>query len=204
MSRQDDVRELIQALKREIGAKYRRLGELLKEVRDKEYWKAWGFDSFEAYCEQEIGYRDRKVRYLVATVEGFERAGVTEEEAASIDQSKAAVIAEVLTPANKDEWVEKARSMKTDELRREVARAQGRPVSDEAAVAFTVMLFPSQKAVLVRAEQLSFKAVPTDFRGVAWEMIAASFISEYGHLDMAPVEQPPAEGDPEHGQDPDL
>lgn len=199
-----ELRQEILALAREIGAKYLRLARLLKQVRDRELWKEWGFSSFEEYCEQEVGFRDRKIRYLIATVEGFERAGVTEEEAAELEPSKAAIIADardghgapLLTPATKETWIQKAKTLTTDELRREVALAAGRPVSDEAPKPWTVMLYPDQAATRDQAIGLAKKVAATDVTAVALMAIFQEFIGTYAHVGMEPVQEPaPEEAD---------
>lgn len=190
MTRPDEVREQIQAVSRQLGAQYRRLGELLKEVRDKEYWKEWGYASFDEYALIELGYRERKVRYLIATVEGFERAGVTEEEAAKLETVKAQAIAPVITAENKEDWIEKAQTMKTQELQRAVAVAQGREVPEEAPKPFSVLLFGDQRETVDQAMELAGRVAGTDARGVMLVTMAQEFISTYSHLGMTPVEEP--------------
>lgn len=188
MTHAEQVRREIRALTKTIDATYRRLGALLKEVRDKELWKEYGYASFEEFCEKEIGYRDRKVRYLIATVEGFERAGVTEEEAAELDASRAQTIAPVLTQQNKESWLSKAHSMPVRELRREVARSQGHAVPETAPRPWTVMLFDNQREEIEQGMVLAGKAAGTDNRGEMLVAMSREFVSTYGYLAMSPVE----------------
>lgn len=196
MSRPDEVREQIHVVSRQLGAQYRRLGELLKEVRDKEYWKEWGYDSFDTYALVELGYRERKVRYLIATVEGFERAGVTEEEAATLETAKAQAIAPVLTAENKEKWIDKAQTMKTQDLQRAVASAQGRDVTEEAPKPFSVLLFGDQRETVDQAMDLAGRVAGTDARGVMLTTMAQEFISTYSHLGMTPIEEHVDGGEP--------
>ncbi len=194
MTYAQEVRAEIQRLKGEVDARYRRLGVLLKEVREKELYLEYGFASFEEWVRVELGFQERKARYLVSLVEGFERAGVTEEEAATIEQSKAAAIAPVLTTENKEEWLEKARTLDTRTLKREVAKAQGRPVSDEPLRPWGVALFPDQRETVETAMRLAGLAAGTDTRGVMLVTICQEFIAEYSHLDGAEPQEAPHAG----------
>ena len=182
MSYAHEVRAEILRLTREIDTRYRRLGALLKEMRDKELWRALGFASFEEFVRVELGFRERKARYLIETAEGFERAGITEEEAATVQSSKAAIIAPVLTAASKDQWLELARTMPARDLARAVAKAQGRAVSDEAMHVLSFGLFTEQEATVQQALALAGQAGGTDSRGAQLVIVCQEFIGAYSHL----------------------
>lgn len=174
-------RELI-ALSQEIQAKYLEIAALLCEMAAKELFRPLGYVSLEAFAEEELGFRERKCRQLVSIAHAFDRAQIERGEAAAIQPSKAAVIASILTPANRDEWIEKAKTLKAADLKRAVAKAQGRMISDEAPRPWTVLLFENQRAAVENAMELARLAAGTDVRGVMLECIAAEFVSGYSHL----------------------
>jgi hypothetical protein len=183
MSYADDVRAEILALASEVDVRYRRLGILLKEAREKELYRAWGYPTLAAFCEAEIGYQERKMRHLISIVEAFERAGVSNEEASQLGPSKAGIIASILTVENKDSLIAQARSMPVMQLRREVARASGRNVSEETPSPMTFMVFPSQRLVIEEAIRLAMIAADTEAKSVALSCMAQDFIGGHSHLD---------------------
>src|SRR3972149_5901335 len=181
--RAEQLRREILGLSQEIQATSLRLAALLKELRDKNLFRLLGYESLQEFVEKELGFRARKMRALLEILEGFERAGVSHEEAATVQPSKAVVIASILTEANRDDWLAKARALPVVELRREVAKAQGRPLTDGPLKSWGVALFDEQRQTVETAMRLAGLAAWTDIRGIMLVTICQEFIGAYSHLD---------------------
>jgi hypothetical protein len=121
------------------------LGLLLKQVRDEELWRPLQFESFAAYlADPELSISHTAAYRVIAVAEGFQRhltaspagtTGIGPDAIAALGTHKAALLAPVVAdcpPAEAAEWVAKAATLTTSDLRRELRRAQGRD-TDTAA-----------------------------------------------------------------------
>lgn len=55
-------------------------GDLLYEVRENNYFSAWGFSSLAEYAQQELGIKQRKSEYLVRIVRTMKAVGLKREQ----------------------------------------------------------------------------------------------------------------------------
>ena len=88
-----------------------RLGEIMKEVRDQELWKA-GYDSFKAfYSDPELDYSESSVWRSIKMVENF-----TLEELNGVQVGKMYVILPHVEESNKAELLRMAESLSRGDL----------------------------------------------------------------------------------------
>ena len=122
--------EKVMDMKNAIFDTYFDLGLVLKEIRDEGLYRDFGYKDLENYAQKRHGFRKRKAAYLIAIVENCEKAGLGKEDVRGIEWSKMACLPQ-LTDENRQEWLEKARELTVEELKREVQKDKGEVVSDE-------------------------------------------------------------------------
>jgi hypothetical protein len=122
------IRKQLVELKTRVESTYLEIGRLLADVRDKvtaggkPLWKTWGFDTFDRYCEEELGFRERKGFYLLSVYKSTLEGPLTSKAVEKLGSTKALILAPlatkgIMTKDNSEEWVEKAKESTTDELR---------------------------------------------------------------------------------------
>jgi len=103
-----------------------RLGEVLKEVQDKEYWRM-GYESFtEYFSDPEFSLKKSTVYHAIKLFETF----ADQKPLLDIPVSKLIMIAPHVTEKNKDEMVEAARGLSRGDLRHELGGEIGQPISE--------------------------------------------------------------------------
>lgn len=96
---------------------------LSARVGSEPLWKDWGYDSFDDYCQRELGFRERKAYYLLnlhrqtSPMGPLPRSGVE-----SMGWTKASLLAPLakkglINEQNVDKWVARATEASYDELR---------------------------------------------------------------------------------------
>jgi len=123
--RQEFVRAAAKKATEYIEKGYWVLGRFLLEIDHGQYWQAWGWPSFEAYCDEELEYSYRKARYLRDIVGMCVKVGVEEGEVSGVPWTRMAELLPVLTKENKDRWLADAHSKSCRELNRLVKEAGG-------------------------------------------------------------------------------
>ena len=74
------VKRQIQNLVKNVSTSTFDLAELLWEVKNKNYYSEWGFESFSKYCKDIKGLKYSKSYYLVAIVSLMKAAGVARDK----------------------------------------------------------------------------------------------------------------------------
>lgn len=119
----EQIRAEIKTLSSHIRDKYMQLSTLLVVVRDKEYYKSWGFTSFEQYIQEDLEMHVETANTWVAIeTHLIAKSGLTREEVADMGWTKAKALLPaarkgLITTENKTEIVEKAKAMPTSEVR---------------------------------------------------------------------------------------
>lgn len=102
-------------------ASFCRLGEIMKEIHDNELWKGQ-YDSFEAFfSDPEFAYKKSSVYHSMKLVETFPKW----KELVDVPVSKLIMITPHLDEDNREDMVDKARSLSTSDLYVEIGEAQG-------------------------------------------------------------------------------
>jgi len=104
------------ALKRSATEHYFKLGEIMKEIRDKELWRE-SFESFASLCaDDELGFSYSHVKNAITLVERFPKW----RSLIDIPYSKLIMIGPHLKEDNKRELVAMARSLSRSDLRHQL------------------------------------------------------------------------------------
>lgn len=94
--------------------------EILHGVLERKGYKALGYEDFDTYCESEIGKSSKMVRQLIHAYEiGILKLGMAASEMP--DHTKMYIVSDLVEadPENAQEWVEKAKTLSADDLRKE-------------------------------------------------------------------------------------
>lgn len=188
-----------------------RMGKILFFVKHvpaeskKPLWKTWGYPSFDAYCERELGFREQKGYRLLSIYEVTTKGILRPADVERLGWSKASVIAPlansgIVTIENAHKWVETGENSSYDELRtkarlaknkaKEKADSSGsRQESPETVYTLRVGLFKEQwenlQVALKKAEKL------TGSDKLPWQLdcIAMAFNSEAFRTDEEALDE---------------
>jgi len=122
------LRAEVMELREGIEKTYYRLGAKLKQVSirtlddGKPVWMSWGYQSFDEYCERELGFRERKAYYLLDVFGAVEKGAMTEADVERMGWTKAATLAPlvnkgIITRENSGDWMQKIDGKTYNELR---------------------------------------------------------------------------------------
>jgi len=124
LGRIDEILSWEKTKEQEKDVRFVELGEYLREVRAKQYWRLEHLKSFDAFLEKRFADSRRKAYYLMAIHENLTR--VPKAELREMGWTKARELVKV---ARKDgdafawcTWVHKAKELPREEFRREVER----------------------------------------------------------------------------------
>jgi hypothetical protein len=101
-------------LSENIEQGYFRLGGVLKVIFDNAWFE--GYETFGQFVFEKFGFMERKARYLMKIYENLVNKQIPWEKVSSLGWTKLKDLAEILTPENVDEWVEKASKLTVAEL----------------------------------------------------------------------------------------
>lgn len=116
-----------------------RMGQIMKEIRDNQYFEVLDFDSFEAYFAQpELGFKKSSVYHAIKLVETFPAY----KEIADVSYGKLLMIAPHITESNKLDLIGKARSLSRSDLITEIRDLRGGGEPDVTRVYRELWLCP--------------------------------------------------------------
>jgi hypothetical protein len=183
-----DIDEVISrlgvALREAEDTGYYVLGAMLHAVYYRQLYLELEFDQFEAYCKDRLGFGLRKAFYLMAIWEKFEKElQIPRSDYKDIEWSKLKEIVSIVNSENVYQWLAKARTSTTEELRYLVRKELAEPGEEvERTIAFSIYLFPGEKEVVIRAFDTARKMLPhyddkEPRQGQLFEMICADFLA---------------------------
>jgi hypothetical protein len=164
---------------RERDTKFVDLGRYLCEVRAGQYWRLDGMASFDEFLEKRFPESRRKAYYLMAIHEQLTR--VPRHELKEVGWTKATELAKVARREGERFesaiWLHKARSMETQEFKREVeTHLTGQETEPWELLYFKV--YKSQLPVIEQALETGGLMLGTNkSRGYCLEMICADFLA---------------------------
>lgn len=92
------------------------MGAILTEIKDNEYWKTMGYETFRSYiADPEIGIKQSSAYHAMKLVNTF-----TLEETQGVDYSKLITIVPYLEDSNRDKLLEMARTLSRSDLQKEL------------------------------------------------------------------------------------
>jgi len=187
----EKLRAEILATRDAIDDKYIHMARMLFFVRASEVYREWGYEDFDSYVLTELGFKGRKAAYLIAIFKTYvQELGRTEEELRSVGWSKAAVLANVVTSENADEWLERAKALTFVELVQEIRDAReseesaaaesGRPPAGERPSAWLRFgLFTEQNENVQQAISIAQAQTGSDKMGNLLDTICMEFVANH-------------------------
>lgn len=153
-------------------------GEILYEVKKKEYWKVWKFNSFDEYVEKEINICRRKSYYLIQIYEKF----VIELECPldsllHIPWNKAKELVSVITKENADELLKDLDKKTFDEVKKMKKKLSGSKSKDTSFKRMSFSLTDDQFDNVEQALDIAGQMSGSDKTGHLLDMICADFLS---------------------------
>lgn len=185
---------LIASTVAQIGDKCRMIdGEVLYEIRENQYWRDYGYISFDEYCAKELGYTTRTVNYRIAVYKKFVvEIGAPPEILQQLEWSKAKELLPVVDAGNFQDVINAAADMSLAEVityaRQKQLDAQQEQEELEAEdipkepkpkfETFRVELPPDEYEALIHALDLAAQDHRSEKRSTQLLAIAHSYIAE--------------------------
>ncbi len=166
-------------MQRERDTRFVELGRYLCEVRAGQYWRPENLGSFDEFLERRFPESRRKAYYLMTIHEHLTR--IPKPDLKRVGWTKAAELVKVARREGQRFesaiWLHKARSMQTEEFKREVDRH----LTGQESEAWEILYFKvykSQLPVIEQALETAALMLGTDkSRGYCLEMICADFLA---------------------------
>jgi hypothetical protein len=175
----DEILAWDKTMQRERDTRFVELGRYLCEVRAGQYWRLENLGSFDEFLENRFPESRRKAYYLMTIHEHLTR--IPKWELKEVGWTKAAELVKVARREGQRFesaiWLHKARSMPTEEFKREVDRhLTGQETEPWEIIYFK--LYKSQLPVIERALETAALMLGSDkSRGYCLEMICADFLA---------------------------
>ena len=175
----DEILDWERATERERDTRFVELGRYLCEVRSGQYWRLDNMKSFDEFLEKRFPESRRKAYYLMAIHEQLPR--IPKPELREVGWTKATELAKIARREGQRFesaiWLHKARSMQTEEFKREVDRhLTGQETEPSEILYFKV--YKSQLPVIEQALETAALMLGTNkSRGYCLEMICADFLA---------------------------
>lgn len=174
-------RELLEKadkLKEQVFSLYVELSEVLYQIRERASYRLMGLATFREYCEQRLGFRERKGEYLVSIHRNLVlEAGIPKDELKKVDWSAAREVASL--PQDElmkrgESWLKKAKEMSVRELALEVRDAKGRR-DPERVFPLHFLLYEQQHKNVMAALKLAEKIAGSNKKSHLLDLIALEF-----------------------------
>ena len=196
----DEYRQRLLELKNLVESSYLEMGKYLSAIAKRKVeggraaYKVWGYSSFNDYCEQELGYRERKANHLSNIYQKTLSGPISIEAASKIEWSKMAMVVPlvdkgIIDAENAEEWMEslqgksfaQVRTMTKDALAKSETKAKKTGKSQQAPEEVFILRVPLYKDQWENAQVALKKAQAiTGSDKAPWNMdcIFMSFNSE--------------------------
>lgn len=182
--RGEDVREQIGELSQELEENYMKLAKLLDETYEHSYYLKWGYTKFKDFCDEELGIKYRRARYLVVIASTVRRLNLDWDRVISIGRTKMRSVAGVLTEANSRTWLDQAESLTVDQLIKVVHDSRGSetPISSTPPRIISMQLRMNEDEASVILDMIDRvkQLIDTDSTVAALEHVAYDFIQQSG------------------------
>ena len=178
----DNILAWDKGTQRERDTRFVELGRYLCEVRSGQYWRLDNLASFDEFLERRFPNSRRKAYHLMSIHEQLTR--VPKQDLKEVGWTKATELAKVARREGERFesaiWLHKARSMQTEEFKREVEQHLTGKESEPWKLLY-LKLYKSQLPVIERAlETAGLMLGNTKSRGYCLEMICADFLAGVG------------------------
>lgn len=181
--RHDIVRKEILAVRDQIEHGFVDYARLLAEAQEKEFFRKWGFETFDEYCIQELDVHYRKAMYMVDIWRTVETLKLDKKEVADLGWTKMRDLATVITKKNAKGWIKKAKTMSTRELTEAVKKVRRKDTKGKdlpVITTMTIRMGTSEAEVINEALGQAKKLCESENEAVALEMICQDWMMERG------------------------
>lgn len=181
--RQEIVRDLIKIAKDNIETGYIDLCKLLSEAYHRSFFEEWGFEDFEAYCQEELDIKYRKAMYFVEIWDKVKSLKLDKRKVARLGWTKMKEIASVITAETAKEWMEKASKMTSRELTEAVKIVRKRDVTGvdvPTVTTMTLRMSESEANIITEAIEEAKKLTENENAVIALEMICQDWLADKG------------------------
>lgn len=183
VQRHDTVRKEILAVRDQIEHGFVDYARLLAEAHEKEFFRKWGFETFDEYCIDELDTHYRKAMYMVDIWRTVETLKLNAKEVADLGWTKMKDLATVINKKNAASWMKKAAKMSTRELTEAVKKVRRKDVKGKDLPVITTMtlrLGQSEAEIINEALGQAKKLCESENEVVALEMICQDWMMERG------------------------
>jgi len=188
VSRAIKVRKEVIDLRKTIETNYLELAKRFSEIREKQYYRDYGFQSFASYCEMELGIKSRRAIYLSDIWNMVSEYHLSIPQIRSIGWTKAKELTRVLTADNAKELIALAKDMSVGELQQEVRKLASPGVTvtppPTTLTKIEFRLDESEADVITSALEAAKSMIETENGTTALEHICSTWLQE--HEDAAP------------------
>jgi len=182
LTRAEKVREEINKIKIQTVSNYLRLAELLYEVREKQYYIDYGYNSFREYAELDLGTKERKAQYLIDIWRKAKQLKLPEERLLQIGWTKTKEIVREMTEENVDELLDVAEKNPTPAVVQFIRERRGESVGTTqkiGEVRMSLRMSPDEADVILNAIESAKKEIDTENTVTALEMICMTYLQEH-------------------------
>lgn len=180
----EDAFLMVPILIESVDFSYFKLGGILSAIQDNDWWIDEA-SSFKEFIPEQFGLHYRKAMYLIKIYDGLVEAEIPWSKVSGLGWTKLKELADILTQANVDEWVEKAHNLSVLQLIAAVKAfntggllTDGTIDPDTSGVAtITFKVHPDQKETIKQAIEQALEESDTEFKGVALEAICLNYLA---------------------------
>jgi len=182
-----ELRRSILAKRAKADENYWDLGVDLAEAYNHDCYRAWGFDSWKEYVEQEVDIHIRKAQYLVKLQEWFETmTPAIQKWMRELGWTKARMLMHVVTQENATEWKNRIEGKTVAEIEEMLKSDKGEEGSgegsDSSSAAETTSklsfsLFPGQRETVEDALRKAGELAESDKQGNLLTLICTEYLA---------------------------
>lgn len=181
----DRVREFLKNVSDAEGKLDIIAGELLFEVRENQWFKTYGYASFDEYLDKEVSFRRRKSYYLMRIYEKFvKELAIPVKVLRCAEWSKVKELVGVVTKENWAPLLEKTKTMSVPQTVEMVRGLKPKVVATKTGEAEPVVklsfgLYPDQAVNVRHALEIAAKEANSNSQGHLLDLICVDFVA--GH-----------------------
>lgn len=189
------VRSRIAEVKDTIDKGYLEMGKLLYQTIHRKLFLDWGYDSFRAWCDGELRFKERKAKYLASIWKTVKvNLGLPDEKVEGIEWTKLQEATKVMDEENAEELLNDIRDMTYDQVKNKVREVQSEQAREkrlqdggqddgdddfEELERFTLRLFKGQKETVDQALEVAERVTGSDKRCHLLATVALEYLSHH-------------------------
>lgn len=190
------VRGRLAEVKETIDKSYLEMGKLLYQTMHRKLYLDWGYDSFKAYCDGELRFKERKAKYLASIWKTVKvNLGLPDDKVEGIEWTKLQEATKVMDEDNAEDLLEEVRDMTYEQVKNKVREVQAEKAREERLQSgsnddgdedvveklerFSIQLFEGQKATVEDAIACAERVTGSDKRCHLLATVALEYLSHH-------------------------